>query len=215
MHPGKKSVSSLITASSVVQGGNVCKCMCTRCFQIQTSVQEDSLTCGEHRHTYVCAHLSGWAPANGMWTCSNRQHTFIQSCPKLSAEEHTRICVYFIWCTKTHTYVHPSFLIYIHTCFTLTYLHERSSAGKKVWLPLRPFNLIKATGKIKTKNKNTPATNQPNQNNKTKIAWAMDKGKRPYISTFLHFYEHTCGKMYVCLQRVYILCPYPYTGTFL
>lgn len=160
MHPGKKSVSSLITASSVVQGGSVCKCMWTRCFQVQTSVQEDSLTCGMHRHTYVCAHLSGWAPANGMWTRSNRQHAFIQSCPKLSAEECTHVCVYFIWCMKTHTYVLPSFLIYIHTCFIVTYLHERSSAGKKVWLPLRRFNLIKATGKIKTKNKNTPTTNK-------------------------------------------------------
>lgn len=35
MHLGKKCASSLITASSMVQGGNVCKCMCTCSLQIQ------------------------------------------------------------------------------------------------------------------------------------------------------------------------------------
>lgn len=95
----------------------------------------DSLKRGVHRHTCDCAHLSGCLPANGTSTCSNRQHAFIQSCPKLSAVEHIYRCVYFIWGIKTHTYKYSSFLMYIHICFTVTYLHEWWTKVKDLTFP--------------------------------------------------------------------------------
>lgn len=113
MHPGKKSVSSLITVSSVEQGSNICKCMCTHCFQVQTGVQSPASRV--HRHTYACAHLSGWVPENGTSTCSNRQHTIIQLCPKLSAEQHKHMCVFHMMCENTHIWT-PFLHMYTHTC---------------------------------------------------------------------------------------------------
>lgn len=170
MHPGKKSVSSLITASSVVQGGRVCKCKCTHCLQVQAGVQEHSLTCG-CAWTHLCMCTSEWLSACKWHVNFFKQTTHIYSImPKIKC-----------WRTQTYIYVCVFRMMYENTNICtpfLPYVHTQ----------LFYCNIF---------------------------AWVMDKGKRPYVSTFLHLYEHTHGKMYVCLQCVYILCPYPYTGTFL
>lgn len=143
MHPGKKTVSSLITASSVVQGGNICQCMSTHCSWVQTSVQRtvSHVACTDtptHVHIWVAESLH-----KARQLVQTDKHAFIPSCPKLSAEEHTYICVYLIWCMKTHTYSHPSFIC-IYTLVLLIifawvmdkggrYFHISSSLWTQMW----------------------------------------------------------------------------------